>query len=249
MRLGIGHKWAAHPYLRVFRITHLINKLRSCFQCCLLLFRVGTLAFNEKRQKIGQLFKSSAHPGKELSQLLEPLEQEKGPASPASLRYLSKQRSFRPCHGPGWSSHLYPGLPGRRGSHLPPVTLPCSRPRWRPVITVWRLDKASSVPLQLHGDSPKLRERKGNKFECIGYFRHYCFSNRIPLTQQQYDKNITLLLGAQKDWSRMVNILGAQAAKKYLLKQTSYIQELEGTVLVTVNRPPCGLIVLSSYTY
>lgn len=60
--------------------------------------------------------------------------------------------------------------------------------------TAWRLDKASSVPLQLHGNRPKLREWKGNKFECTGCFRHYCFSNRIPLTQLQYDKNITLSL-------------------------------------------------------
>lgn len=60
--------------------------------------------------------------------------------------------------------------------------------------TAWRSDKASSVPLQIRGDSPKLREWKGNKSECIGCFRHYCFSNRIPLTQQQDCKNITLTL-------------------------------------------------------
>lgn len=63
-------------------------------------------------------------------------------------------------------------------------------------------DKAPSVPLQLHGDSPKLREWKGNKFECIGCFRHYCFSNRIPLTRQQYDKNITLTLRISSNSSK-----------------------------------------------
>lgn len=118
--------------------------------------------------------------------------------------------------------------------------------------TAGRLDKALPAPLQLHGDSPKLKEGKGNRFECIGCFRQYCFTNRIPLTQQQYDKNITLTLKISstsrkatgtkerlKERFKMVNILHAQAAKKYLLKQTNCTQELVGAALVTVSRLPC----------
>lgn len=82
--------------------------------------------------------------------------------------------------------------------------------------TAWRFDKASSVPLQLHGDSPKLREWKGNKFECIGCSRHCCFSNRIPLTQQQYDKNITLSLKISSTSSK------ADIIKERLIKNDKY---------------------------
>ena len=69
---GGWHCWAARPYLGMFRVTHLINEVRSCFQCRLLLFRVGTPAFNENREKRGQLLKSSAYPEKKLSQVLRP---------------------------------------------------------------------------------------------------------------------------------------------------------------------------------
>lgn len=67
----------------MFRITHLINELRSCFQCCLLLLRVGSLAFNENREKRGQLLKSSAYPEKKLSQVLLPFATVEGPSLPA----------------------------------------------------------------------------------------------------------------------------------------------------------------------
>ena len=105
---GVGHRWAARPYLGMFRITHLINELRSCFQCCLLLFRVGTLAFNKKREKRGQLFKSSAYPEKKLSQVLVPFATVEGPSLPAGWCQIANDNcsiSFMPfCDG--WESTI-----------------------------------------------------------------------------------------------------------------------------------------------
>lgn len=56
--------WAAYPYLGMFRITHLINEISSCFQGCLSLIRIGTPAFNEKRQERYQLLTSFIYPEK-----------------------------------------------------------------------------------------------------------------------------------------------------------------------------------------
>lgn len=53
-------------------ITHLINELRSCFQGCLPLFRVGTPAFNENGEKRGQLLQSFVYPERKLSKALHP---------------------------------------------------------------------------------------------------------------------------------------------------------------------------------
>lgn len=85
--------------------------------------------------------------------------------------------------------------------------------------TAQRLDKAFPFFPPASWQWSKTQGVEGNQFECIGCSRHYCFSNRIPLIQQHYDKSITLTLKLSSTSSNTDNA----GTKLRLIQNSKYL--------------------------